>query len=75
MLKSKKQTPQSCQTDVSSSFSVHTYSLITENSPMYVHWSEGLKMIIIKDGITMRLNSEEIEQLVKALPRTVGGSY
>ena len=63
------------QPDVSSSFSVHTYSLITENSPMYVHWSEGLKMIIIKDGITMRLNSEEIEQLVKSLPRTVGGSY
>ena len=60
---------------VSSSFSVHTYSLISENSPMYVHWSEGLKMIITKDGVTMRLNSEEIEQLVKALPRTVGGSY
>lgn len=60
---------------VSSSFSVHTYALISENSPMYAHWSEGLKMIIIKDGVTMRLNSEEIEQLVKALPRTVGGSY
>jgi hypothetical protein len=42
---------------------------------MYAHWSEGLKMIIIKDGVTMRLNSEEIEQLVKALPRTVDGSY
>jgi hypothetical protein len=42
---------------------------------MYTHWSDGLKMIIIKNGVTMRLNSEEIEQLVKALPRTVGGSY
>ena len=58
-----------------SKFSVNTYSLINENSPAYVHWSEGLKMIIIKDGVTMRLNSEEIEQLVKALPRTVGGIY
>jgi hypothetical protein len=48
-------------------FSVNTYSIISENSPAYVHWSEGLKMIIIKDGVTMRLNSEEIEQLVKAM--------
>ena len=60
---------------VGSRFSVHTYSLISENTPMYTHWSDGLKMIIIKNGVTMRLNSEEIEQLVKALPRTVGGSY
>ncbi len=60
---------------VSSSFSVHTYALIDEDTPTYVHWSYGLKMIIIKDGVTMRLNSDEIEQLVKALPRTVGGSY
>jgi hypothetical protein len=58
-----------------SKFSVNTYSIINENSPTYVHWSEGLKMFIIKDGVTMRLNSEEIQQLVKALPRTVGGTY
>jgi hypothetical protein len=70
----KNETKPLKQPAVSSSFSVHTYSLISENSPMYAHWSEGLKMIIIKDGVTMRLNSEEIEQLVKALPRTVGGS-
>ena len=69
------QAEQLNETAVSSSFSVHTYSLSSENSPMYVHWSEGLKMIIIKDGVTMRLNSEEIEQVVKALPRTVGGRY
>lgn len=56
-------------------FSVHTYSIINEDSPMYAHWSEGLKMIIVKDGVTLKLNSEEIEQLVKALPRTVGGTY
>jgi hypothetical protein len=60
---------------VSKRFSVHTYSIINEDSPMYAHWSEGLKMIIVKDGVTLKLNSEEIEQLVKALPRTVGGSY
>ena len=61
--------------DVSKRFSVHTYSIINEGSPMYTHWSEGLKMIIVKDGVTLKLNSEEIKQLVKALPRTVGGSY
>lgn len=61
--------------DISKYFSVHTYSIINEDSPMYAHWSEGLKMIIVKDGVTLKLNSEEIEQLVKALPRTVGGSY
>lgn len=61
--------------DVSKRFSVHTYSIINEDSPMYAHWSEGLKMIIVKDGVTLKLNSEEIEKLVKALPRTVGGTY
>lgn len=60
---------------VSKRFSVHTYSIINEDSPMYAHWSEGLKMIIMKDGVTLKLNSEEIEQLVKALPRTFGGTY
>jgi hypothetical protein len=70
-----KETKTMNQTDVSNGFSVNTYSIINENSPTYVHWSEGLKMVIIKDGVTMRLNSEEIQQLVKALPRTVGGTY
>ncbi len=74
-MSNEEQKPALQQTDVSSSFSVHTYSLISENSPMYAHWSEGLEMIIVKDGITIRLNSEEIEQIVKALPRTIGGSY
>jgi hypothetical protein len=69
------QTGNSVKADVSKRFSVHTYSIINEDSPMYAHWSEGLKMIIVKDGVTLKLNSEEIEQLVKALPRTVGGSY
>ncbi len=60
---------------VNSKFSVHTYSLVDKNSPMYVHWSSELKMIIEKDGVTMCLTSEEIVQLVKALPRTIGGRY
>jgi len=70
-----KETKTMNQTDVSNGFSVNTYSIINENSPAYAHWSEGLKMVIIKDGVTMRLNSEEIQQIVKALPRTVGGTY
>jgi len=61
--------------DVSKRFSVHTYSIINEDSPMYAHWSEGLNMIIEKDGVTMKLNSDEIQQIVKALPRTVSGCY
>jgi hypothetical protein len=57
------------------SFSVVTYSIINENTPKHSHWSEGLKMIIIKNGITIKLNSDEIQELVKSLPRTIGGSY
>ena len=56
-------------------FSVHTYTFVTEDTPMYTHWSEGLNMLIIKNGVELKLNSEEIKQLVKALPRTIGGSY
>lgn len=57
------------------SFSVGTYSIINKNTPKYCHWSEGLKMVIIKNGITIKLNSDEIQELVKSLPRTIGGSY
>lgn len=63
------------KTDISKCFSVHTYLIIKKDSPMYAHWSKGLKMVIIKDGVALKLNSKEIEQLVKALPRTVGGKY
>lgn len=61
--------------NVSKRFSVASYSIIDTNGSMYVHWSEGLNMIIEKDGVTMKLNSDEIQQIVKALPRTVGGRY
>ena len=46
-----------------------------QEDKMYTHWSKGLTMYIVKDGVTVRLNSEEIQQLVKSLPRTIGGNY
>ena len=56
------------------SFNVTTYSLL-DNDVKYCHWSEGLNMIIEKNGVTIKLNSEEIQQIVKSLPRTIGGRY
>lgn len=41
----------------------------------YSHWSKNLNMSISKNGQTIELNETEIKQLVKSLPRTVGGSY
>jgi len=57
------------------SFSAFTYSIIIDSIPKYCHWSEGLKMVISKNGVTIKLNSDEIQELVKSLPRTIGGSY
>lgn len=56
------------------SFNVATYSLL-DKGVKYCHWSEGLNMIIEKNGVTVKLNSEEIQQIVKSLPRTIGGRY
>ena len=56
------------------SFNVATYSLL-DRDVKYCHWSEGLNMIIEKNGVTIKLNSEEIQQLVKSLPKTIGGRY
>lgn len=56
-------------------FSVVTYTILDENSKGFMHWSEGLYMIITKDGVTIKLQEEEIEKLVKSLPRTFGGIY
>ena len=56
------------------SFNVSTYSLL-DKDVKYCHWSEGLNMIIEKNGTTIKLNSEEIQQIVKSLPRTIGGRY
>ena len=60
---------------VRQSFSVYSYTIITEDMPTYCHWSEGLNTIIEKDGVSIKLNGEELKQLVASLPRTMGGSY
>ena len=56
------------------SFNVATYSML-DKDVKYCHWSDGLNMVIEKNGITIKLNSEEIQQIVKSLPRTIGGKY
>lgn len=56
-------------------FSVYTYSYSLLSDEKSTHWSDGLKMRIQKDGVTINLESEEIEALVKSLPRTFGGTY
>jgi hypothetical protein len=32
-------------------------------------------MYIVKDGVTIKLDGNEVQQLVKTLPRTLGGTY
>ena len=41
----------------------------------YVHWATNLTMVIKKGNVKIELNSEEIQKLVKSLPRTVGEKY
>ena len=60
--------------ELGDSFSVYTLQSMNEGR-MYSHWAEGLEMYIQKDGVSIKLSSEEIQQLVKALPRTIGGGY
>ena len=57
------------------SFSVFAYTIITEDKPMYCHWSKGLNMVIEKDGVEIKLNGEELKHVVASLPRTIGGGY
>lgn len=61
--------------DVRKSFSVYSYIIVTEDMPTYCHWSEGLNMVIKKDGVSIKLNGDELKQLVASLPLFVGGSY
>ncbi len=57
-------------------FSVSCYALHDiKDADKWVHWSEGLRMLITKGGVTIKLQEGEIEQLVKTLPRTFGNSY
>ena len=61
--------------DMDQSFYVYAYTIVTEDMQTYCHWSEGLNMIIEKDGVEIKLNGEELKQIVASLPRTIGGSY
>ena len=56
-------------------FQVYALEVVDKDTTGYVHWAEGLTLYIIKDGVTMKLNSEEIKLVVKSLPETVGGRY
>jgi len=56
-------------------FSVVSYTTRPEGASVYCHWAEGLSMILSKGRKTMELNGEEIQQIVRSLPRTIGGSY
>ena len=56
-------------------FQVYALEVVDKDTRGYVHWAEGLTLYIIKDGVTMKLNSEEIKLVVKALPETVGGKW
>jgi Ca2+-binding EF-hand superfamily protein len=56
-------------------FQVYALEVVDKDTTGYVHWAEGLTMYIVKNGVTMKLNSEEIQQIAKALPETVGGKW
>jgi hypothetical protein len=58
-----------------SNFEVCALEVIDAYTEQYRHWAEGLTLYIVKDGVTMKLNSEEIKKLVKVLPETVGGKW
>jgi hypothetical protein len=60
--------------DNKNDFQVYTL-IMEEDEAGYTHWAEGLSMYIVKDGVTMKLDGNEVQQLVKALPSTIGGSY
>jgi hypothetical protein len=61
--------------DNKNDFQVYALEVVDKDTTGYVHWSEGLTLYIVKDGVTMKLNSEEIQQVAKALPETVGGKW
>ena len=58
-------------------FSVFTYELVpnTKENGGWSHWSKNLHMCIKKDGVSIKLTGDEVEQLVNSLPRTFGGTY
>jgi hypothetical protein len=57
-------------------FQVYSLQTVKEGEEnKYAHWADGLTMYIVKDNVTMKLDENEIQQLVKALPKTIGGTY
>jgi len=60
--------------DNKNDFQVYTL-IIEEDEAGWTHWAVGLTMYIVKNGVTMELDGNEVQQLVKTLPRTFGGSY
>lgn len=60
-------------------FSVVTFASFSDEELKenggYSHWSKNLNMVIKKDGVKITLTESEIQELVKALPRTIGGRY
>lgn len=58
-------------------FSVHSYTVVPKDAPLIHsgHWSDGLTVVIQKDGKEMRLQGDEIRKLVNTLPRTFGGQH
>jgi hypothetical protein len=76
MIKTNKMITKLNEPIVQPDFNVFSYSICnTDGLFEYSHWTKGLKMIIIKNGITIELDGEEIQQLVNTLPRLFSQSY
>ena len=57
-------------------FQVYSLQTVKEGEEnKYAHWADGLTMYIVKDNVTMKLDENEIQKVVKALPKTIGGTY
>jgi len=48
---------------------------VNDDDTLYPHWAEGTKCFIAKDDIEITLDSEELQDLVRQLPRTISGKY
>ena len=70
-----KKTHISPNAEINQIFLVYTYEMYEDSEFRYTDWSDGLNMVITKNGVTLELNAKEIEQLVKSLPRTIGRKY
>lgn len=57
-------------------FNVICYATHDPNdTELYTHWAKDLTMLISKNGQSIKLTEKEIQELVKCLPKTVGGKY